>query len=217
MTNRLFVIFTLAAILLAVAAGAYAQESHEYAPLQERTLNYQDWTFKSLKDDKAVDLRTFAQGKRLVLVVYFAPWCPNWHYEAPVAARLYDKYKAQGFDVIGVSEYGTRDEVRAFFGPAGPPYTVVTESEVRAERDKTSHFTYRQATEDKRKWGSPYNIFIEPARLSPSGSLLTEKAWVANGELIEADVDKFVRERLEAKPVTQAIKPITQTISPCKQ
>ena len=53
------------------------------------------------------------------MVVYFAPWCGNWRHEAPVAARLYEKYKDQGFEVIGVSEYGSRDDVSNFFGPTG--------------------------------------------------------------------------------------------------
>ncbi len=51
------------------------------------------------------------------MVVYFAPWCGNWRFEAPVAAKLYEKYKAQGFEVIGVSEYASREDVKAFFGP----------------------------------------------------------------------------------------------------
>jgi hypothetical protein len=73
---------------------------------------------------------------------------------------------------------------------------VVSESESRADRDKTSHYNYRQATGDLRRWGSPYNIFLEPAKLNKTGDVLTEKAWVVNGELIEADVEKFVREHL---------------------
>ena len=56
-------------------------------------------------------------GKKLVMVLYFAPWCPNWRNEAPVAASLYEKYKAQGFEIVGVSEYGSRDDVKNFFGP----------------------------------------------------------------------------------------------------
>ncbi|HKR00611.1 MAG TPA: hypothetical protein VJT09_08050, partial [Pyrinomonadaceae bacterium] len=60
----------------------------------------------------------------------------------------------------------------------------------------TLHYNYRQATGDARRWGSPYNIFLEPAKLNKSGDVLTEKAWVVNGELIEEDVDKFIRERL---------------------
>jgi thiol-disulfide isomerase/thioredoxin len=186
----------LVAFIFAFVPAARAQDGHEYSPLEEKAVNYKDWTFNNLKDGKPVNLRTFSQGKRLVLVVYFAPWCPNWRNEAPVAAKLYEKYKTSGLDVIGVSEYGTRADSLAFFGETGPPYMVVSESESRADRDKTSHYTYRQATGDMRRWGSPYNIFLEPARLNKTGDVLTEKAWIVNGELIEADVEKFVREHL---------------------
>jgi len=191
-----------------VPPATFAQGGHEYSPLVQKTVNYKDWTLKDLKDDKPVDVRSLVEGKKLVMVVYFAPWCPNWHNEAPVAAKLYEKYKDQGFAVIGVSEYGTRDDVRNFFGPTGSPYPVVTESESREDRDKTAHYGYRQATGDTRKWGSPYNVFLEPAALAKSGEVLTEKAWVVNGELIEADVDKFIGERLKSK---------TATITPCKE
>ncbi len=196
-------------VLLVVAlvpAAAHAQ--HEYSPLVEKTVSYKNWALKDIKDDKPVDLRSLVQGKKLVMVVYFAPWCGNWRNEAPVAAKLYEKYKAQGFEVIAVSEYASRDEVRAFFGPTGPPYTVVTESEARDERDKTAHYGYRQLTGDTRKWGSPWNIFLEPEKLTKEGDVLTEKAWVVNGELIEADVDKFIAEHLAPKT--------TAAIEPCK-
>jgi len=189
--------FLLAIISLVLApAAVLAQAGHEYAPLEEKTVNYKDWTYKRLADGKPLNLRSFAQGKKLVMVVYFAPWCGNWKNEMPVAARLYEKYKAHGLDVVGVSEYGTLDEVKTCFGEQGAPYTVVTESEAKTERDKTTHYSYRQSTGDTRRWGSPWNIFLEPSKLSKGGDVLTEKAWVVNGELIEADVEKFIRERL---------------------
>jgi peroxiredoxin len=194
-------LFILVALIFAlVPATIHAQGNHEYAPLQEKTINYKDWTFNSLKDGTPVNLRAFAKDKRLVLVVYYAPWCPNWRNEAPVAATLYEKYKAYGLDVIAISEYAPRADSQAFFGASGPPYMVVSESEAREERDKTSHYNYRQATGDTRRWGSPYNIFLEPAKLNKKGDVLTEKAWVVGGELIEADVEKFIRERLGLKP-----------------
>jgi hypothetical protein len=56
-------------------------EAHEYAPLQEREINYKDWTFKSAQTGERVNLRDWSRGKRLVLVVYFAPWCRNWKLE----------------------------------------------------------------------------------------------------------------------------------------
>jgi hypothetical protein len=202
--NKLL-IFVLFVIAFAPAA---VQAQHEYSPLAEKAVNYKNWALKNIKDDKPVDLRSLVQGKKLVMVVYFAPWCGNWRNEAPVAAKLYEKYKTQGFEVIGVSEYASRDEVRAFFGPTDPPYTVVTESETRDDRDKTTHYGYRQLTSDTRKWGSPWNIFLEPEKLTKDGDLLTEKAWVVNGELIEADVDKFIADHLAVK--TAAV------IEPCK-
>jgi thiol-disulfide isomerase/thioredoxin len=202
-----FTILALFLLMVFVSGAARAQDGHEYSPLQEKTINYKEWTLNDLKDDKPVALRTLMQGKKLVMVLYFAPWCPNWRNEAPVAARLYEKYKGQGFEIIGVSEYGSRADVKAYFGAAGPPYTVVSESESRDDRDKTPHYGYRQATGDTRKWGSPYNIFLDPAACEKTGEVVTEKAWVVNGELIEADVDKFIGEHL---------KPATAAIVPCK-
>jgi thiol-disulfide isomerase/thioredoxin len=186
-------------VAMAFVPAAYAQDGHEYSPIVQKTVNYKNWTLNDLKDNKPVDLRTLVQGKKLVMVVYFAPWCGNWRNEAPVAARLYEKYKSQGFEVIGVSEYGTRDAVSTFFGPTGPPYRVFSESETREDREKTPHFGYRQLTGDTRRWGSPWNIFLEPASLAKTGDVLTEKAWIVNGELIEAEADKFIADHLNAK------------------
>lgn len=199
---------TLVFLLIGLSTVA-AQAQHEYSPLEEKTVNYKNWTLTSLADDKPVDLRTLVAGKKLVMVVYFAPWCGNWRFEAPVAAKLYEKYEAQGFQVIGVSEYASRDDVKAFFGPNGPPYPVVSESETREDKQKTAHYGYRQLTGDRRNWGSPWNIFLEPAKLAKTGDLLAEKAWVVNGELIEEDVDKFISERLNATTAA--------AIEPCKE
>src|SRR4051794_1584270 len=121
-------------LMMLAPLAARAQDGHEYAPLQEKTINYKAWTLNELKGDKPVSLRSLMQGKKLVMVLYFAPWCPNWRNEAPVAAKLYEKYKGQGFEIIGVSEYGAKADVKNFFGPEGPPYPVVTESETRDDR-----------------------------------------------------------------------------------
>lgn len=199
--------FVLVLFILIVTAVAAIAQSHEYSPLVEKTVNYKNWTLNDLASNKPVNLRDLMQGKKLVMVLYFAPWCPNWRNEAPVAAALYDKYKSQGFEIVGISEYGSRDDVKNYFGPNGAPYPVVSESESREDRDKTPHYGYRQLTGDTRKWGSPWNIFIEPVKCNATGDVLTEKAWVVNGELVEADVDKFIHDRLAANAV----------ITPCKQ
>jgi thiol-disulfide isomerase/thioredoxin len=203
--KRLLLLY-LALVLSPFAANA--QEGHEYSPLAEKTVNYKNWTLPNVKTDQSDELRSLMAGKKLVMIVYFAPWCGNWRYEAPIAARLYEKYKDRGFQVIGVSEYASRDEVKKFFGEAGPPYPVVAESETREDKQKTPHFGYRQLTGDTRNWGSPWNIFLEPAKINGDGQVLAEKAWVVNGELIEDEVDKFISTKLS--PVSAGV------ITPCK-
>ena len=169
---------------------------HEYAPLQERELEYKDWTFKTYLAGEPVNLREWARGKRLVLVAYFAPWCGNWRMERPVLARLHEKYKPHGFDVIAVSNYGTPDELKRHLDSQPATYTVVVESDTQDARDETDHYKYRRRTGDTRKWGSPYNVFLAPAKLRASGDVLAERVWVVNGELIEAEVESFIREQL---------------------
>jgi thiol-disulfide isomerase/thioredoxin len=186
----------LALTTLPFGARAGGDES---TPIVEKELKYKNWTFADLQTGKPISLREFARGKRLVLVVYFAPWCGNWKTEAPLVARLYDKYKQHGFDVVAINNYGTREATRQFFGAAGAPYTVVIESETGDARDKTSHYECRMQTGDVRKWGSPYNVFVEPAKINQQGDVLMERAFVAGGELIEADAEKFIRERLGLK------------------
>ena len=195
-------------ILALAVSPALAQSGHEYSPLVETTVNYKNWTLPDLKTDKPEDLRKLMAGKKLVMIVYFAPWCGNWRNEAPIAAKLYDKYKSQGFQVIGVSEYASRDDVRTYFGEAGPPYPIVTESESKQDKQKTSHYEYRQLTGDKRNWGSPWNIFLEPDKVNDKGDVLVEKTWVVNGELIEEEVDKFIASKVGATSAA--------VIEPCK-
>jgi len=201
-------LFALSIFALAISPSvARAQAGHEYSPLTETTVNYKNWTLPSLTTDKTEDLRKLMEGKKLVMIVYFAPWCGNWKNEAPVAAKLYEKYKAQGFQVIGVSEYAMKDDVRNYFGKDGPPYPVVTESESKEDKQKTAHYGYRQLTGDKRNWGSPWNIFLEPAKVNATGDVLTEKAFVVNGELIEDEVDKFIASKVGAASATAVIQP----------
>ncbi|MDQ3684035.1 MAG: TlpA family protein disulfide reductase [Acidobacteriota bacterium] len=209
MTRKTFgLAVVLAVVFILAPAVARAQGGHEYAPIEEKTINYKDWTFKDLKTGEPFNLRKWTADKKLVLVVYFAPWCKNWKYEAPVLAKLYEKYKPHGLEVVAVSEYATLDEARKFFGDKGIPYPVVVESDSQDARTKTTHYVYRQSSGDKRNWGSPYNVFLEPASLKTEGDILTEKTWIVGGELIEKEAEQFIQKRLgvETKESTESGK-----------
>ena len=143
-------LFLLAIMLLSFTFAA--AQSHEYAPVVEKEINYKDWTYKSVRDGKETNLRDFTKGKKLVMVVYFAPWCPNWKLEAPVAQKLYEKYKADGLDVIGVGEYDTIDVMKASLDTFKITFPAVYELELKETKErsdvkqKTLHYEYRQKT-----------------------------------------------------------------------
>jgi thiol-disulfide isomerase/thioredoxin len=182
------------AILLIGFIGVSAQT--EQAPLLEKEFAYKNWKYKGIRDGKEISLRDFANNKKLVLVVYFAPWCHNWKHEAPFVQKMYEKYKSVGLDVIGIGEYGSIDEIKNSLDFFKITFPVVYESLKLDDREKTTHFTYRKQLGDTRKWGSPFNIFLEPANLKKDGDVLSQKMFVAVGELIEPEAEKFIRQKL---------------------
>lgn len=181
-------------ILLLGFVSSMAQS--EQAPVLEKELNYKNWNYKNVRGDGETNLRDFTKGKKLVMVVYFAPWCPNWKHEAPFAQKMYEKYKANGFDVIGVGEYDTVEKMKTNLDSFKISFPVVYESDSTAAKQKTTHYEYRKGVGDTRNWGSPWNIFLEPALLEKKGDILLKKAFVVNGELIEPEAEKFIREKL---------------------
>jgi peroxiredoxin len=208
---------TLLAFAFLLIGSMFASAQTEQAPVLEKEFKYKDWTYKSVRDDKDINLRDFAGNKKLVMVVYFAPWCPNWSHEAPFAEKLYKKYKADGFEVIGVGEYATVEAMKTNLDALKITFPVVYESVAKDAKQKTPHYEYRKAAGDTRGWGSPWNVFLEPAKLSKSGDVLTEKTFIVNGELIEAEAEKFVRGKL-GLPV-EAVKndkTASKTIEACE-
>jgi peroxiredoxin len=169
---------------------------HEYSPIQEKELKYQDWTYKNVVTGKDVNLRDFAKGKKLVMVVYFAAWCKNWKFQAPLTQSLYTKYKDKGFDIIGVSEYESLDLVKKHLIENSLTFTVVSESESRNAKQNTLHYGYRTKTGDTRSWGSPWNLFLNPDELKKGEETLTKKAFVINGEFINEETEVFIRQKL---------------------
>jgi len=184
------------ALIILFISFTFAAAQNEQAPIVEKEFAYKDWTYKNVRTGEEINLRDHTSGKKLVMVVYWAPWCPNWKYDAPMVQRLYDKYKASGFAVIGVGEYDPVYAMKASLDNFKITFPSVYESETREARQTTLHADYRKQAGDTRKWGSPWYIFLQPASLEAKGDVLIRKANVVNGELIEAEAEKFIREKL---------------------
>lgn len=182
------------AFILSSFVLAFGQ--NEQSPIVEKDIVYRDWVFKNVLTEKDMNLRKFTTGKKLVMVVYFAPWCPNWRHDLPIVQKFYDKYRDAGFDVIAVGEYYPVDSIKKHVEQYKLTFPVVWESDALTAKQTTSHYQYRRSTGDTRNWGSPWYIFLEVGKLEPSGMVLTKRASVVNGEVIQPEAEKFIREKL---------------------
>lgn len=184
------------AILFILFGLNFTFGQNEQAPIVEREISYKNWTLKSIRTGEDVTLSDLTKGKKLVIVVYFAPWCGNWRWDARFLPRLYDKYKDKGLEIVGVGEYDPVTNMKTNLDSLKITFPAVYESESRDDREKTKHFDYRRSTGDSRKWGSPWYIFLTPAAFEKKGDTLVKKTHVINGEMIEVEGEKFIRERL---------------------
>jgi thiol-disulfide isomerase/thioredoxin len=179
-----------------ISAFTVALGQNEQSPMVEKDFGYKDWTFKNLNGGGETNLRSFVKGKKLVMVVYWAPWCHNWAHDAAFVEELNAKYAKNGLAVIGVGEYDTLDKMKENYEQNKLTFPSVYESAASSERLSTTHYVQRTAAGDTRKWGSPWYVFLEPSKMEASGEVLESKPFVVNGELIRPDAEKFIRASL---------------------
>ena len=169
---------------------------NEQSPIVEKDINYKNWTYKSVRNGEEAALRDLIRGKKLAIVVYYAPWCPNWKHDAPFLQRFYEKYKSAGLEIIAVAEYDPVDAMKANLESLKITFPAYYESTGLDDREKTMHHSHRRSVGDERKWGSPWYILIDPAAVEKKGDVLLKKAHVINGEMIETEGEKYIREKL---------------------
>jgi thiol-disulfide isomerase/thioredoxin len=80
-----------------------------------------DFSYTTL-DGKALRLSDHA-GK-VVLVNIWAPWCGPCVRETPGFVKLYEKFKPQGFEILGVAVSTNEKDVRAFMSKYSPAWPV---------------------------------------------------------------------------------------------
>jgi hypothetical protein len=182
---------------LAAVSANVADDEEKPAPIIERTLNFFDFTFKTV-DDRAFNLREYAAGKTVIIVEYFAGWCANSNRNGHVVERLWTRYRRRGLGVVAVGEYSNSDEVRLHINRIGIDYPLVIETKKRGDRKESSHFKYRRAVGDKRRWGTPFYVIIEARDIEPSGldAPLARHVFTVSGELIESEAEQFIEQRL---------------------
>ena len=99
-------------LLLPVVALADSGLGHALNPLQE-PLEAPEFTLQDM-DENPVSLADF-KGK-VVLLNFWATWCPPCRREMPSMERVYQKLKDEGFVVVAVNQWEDPDHVFAYTG-----------------------------------------------------------------------------------------------------
>lgn len=201
----------ISALILIVAFAGFANAQTEQSPITEKPIAYKDWTLKNVKGGGETNLRSFAKGKKLVMVVYWAPWCPNWRHDLAFVQGLHDKYSAAGLGVIGVGEYDPVGKMKDHLDQFKLTFPSVYESDNQNARLTSNHYLLRTEAGDRRKWGTPWYVLLDPATMTESGGVLTGKTTIVNGELIKPEAEKYIRAKLgleAAAAIRVAAKPI---------
>jgi len=179
------------------ASGATDDAKPDYAPIVERKLDFYDFSYQTVEGGP-FDLRDYAQAKTVLIVEYLAGWCPNSNRNGHIVERLWTKYRERGLGLVGVAEYSDADELRIHIGRIGIDYPFVVETRKRDQRKDSWHYKYRRAAGDKRKWGTPFYVIIDTRDIEPAApkAPLARRVYTVSGELVEAEADQFIRERI---------------------
>ena len=105
-------------ILIGLALSAEAEES---CSADAKTANLA-LKFKDI-NGKPVTLSEY-KGK-VVLLDFWATWCPPCRKEIPGLISLYDAYRARGLAVVGVSMDDSKSDIRKFAKKLGMNYPIL--------------------------------------------------------------------------------------------
>ncbi len=101
---------------------------------------------------KPVSLKALAQQNKVVLVNYWATWCPPCRAEMPDIEAVYDRFGPQGFSVIAVNMQESASQVSAYAREGGYTFalaldpTGATSSSYRVMSLPTSYFVGSDGT-----------------------------------------------------------------------
>lgn len=126
----LYINIALAVGVMAIAAGALlwaAQESSKPQPTPDKYAGQRDnamenFTLKSL-DGKDVNLRDY--DGQVILVNFWATWCPPCTAELPDINAFYEAHKDEGFVVLAVNAQEDPQTVKTFIDQRGFTFPVL--------------------------------------------------------------------------------------------
>lgn len=92
-----------------------------------------DFTLRTL-EGKTVRLSEF-RGKKVVLINFWASWCPPCRLEMPTMQQIYSEYKARGFEILAVNiESDAHQEIRDFINELRLTFPILLDPDMKVTR-----------------------------------------------------------------------------------
>ena len=167
-----YLIFAIA-IFISGYAG-YSLQSYFYTPERAESVDVKSTEFAMLDlDGKMRNIREW-RGK-VVLLNFWATWCPPCKEEIPAFIELQKEYGDRGLQVVGVA-VDDEDAVRKFAGQLGINYPVM------ASEDGTIELAHRYGNKEE---VLPYSVFIDK-----DGNI----SYTIKGEVSKKDALKLLKD-----------------------
>ncbi len=138
LTNKIFrlsaILLFIPALLLTSSCGTPPQEQGpEPEPRVAAPKDAADFTLTSLNGE-SIGLSQF-RGKKSVLLVFGATWCPYCVQEVPELKEIYNAYNDGEIKVLYVDVQESRETVASFVEKHSIPYTVLLDADSSVARD----------------------------------------------------------------------------------
>lgn len=141
----------------------------------------------------SIRVESFLENSGMTLLWYFASWCWNCNQEIPLLQRMYKKYHAKGFDVLGIGVYSPVKDLKEFRTKYNITFPIVVgPSQIKQldTRQQTYHYSLRKSVGDQRTWGTPFNLWI----VSKNGK--NRDMYIAAGEVHPLEFEEFLKQQL---------------------
>ena len=133
--ERVFALTAICALCIALTAGVMNPTPDLWANDERPEEGHlaPDFALKTL-DGKTVRLSEF-RGKKVVLINFWATWCPPCRSEMPTMQQIYTEYKGKGFEILAINiEPDAKEEIRDFMKELRLTFPVLLDSDMKVTR-----------------------------------------------------------------------------------
>ncbi len=134
--SRLNLLAAAILILTLLATGATAARGEDLAndTQSKEAQQAPDFALRTL-EGKTIRLSEL-RGKKVVLINFWATWCPPCRLEMPTMQKIYTEYKKKGFEILAVNiEPDANQEIRDFIKELRLTFPILLDPQMKVARE----------------------------------------------------------------------------------